>query len=144
MRDERDSGLDDPQFPVDAMRRGYEAVNRRDFAGMVESFDPDIVWHDAPEIPGASVYRGPSRIASAIEGFLDVWEEVRLEIEELIPIDDRVVAVVGFHVRGRGSKVPLDGIVVHVWTWREGKAVRMEAFLSKEQALEAVGRHSRA
>jgi hypothetical protein len=29
---------------------------------------------------------------------------------------------------------------VHVWTWRGGKAVRMDAFLSKEQALEAVGR----
>lgn len=144
MPDERDTRLDDPALPVEAMRRGYEAVNRRDFAAMVESFDPDIEWYDAPEMPGAGVYHGPSRIASVIENFLDVWDEVRLELEELIPIDDRVVAIVGFHMRGRGSKVPLDGVVAHVWTWHQGKTVRMDAFLSKEQALDAVDRHSRA
>jgi ketosteroid isomerase-like protein len=56
---------------------------------------------------------------------------------------DSMVAVVAFHVRGRGSKIPLDGVVAHVWTWRDGKAVRIQAFMSKEEALEAVDLQSR-
>jgi ketosteroid isomerase-like protein len=146
MPGEADSAPTDTRTAIDAMRRGYEAVNRRDFATMVESFDPDVEWRDSPELPGAGVYRGRKRIVAEIESFLDVWEELRIEIVEVVPVDDRLVAVVGFHARGRGSKVPLEGAVAHVWTWRDGKAVRLQAFMTKEKALEALaaeGRRSR-
>jgi ketosteroid isomerase-like protein len=134
-----DSAPTDTRRAADAMRRGYEAVNRRDFATMVESFDPDVEWQDAPQFPGSGVSRGPERIVAEIESFLEIWEELRLELVEVIPVDDRFVAVVDFHVRGRGSKLPLEGAVAHVWTWRDGKVVRMQAFMSREEALAAIG-----
>jgi ketosteroid isomerase-like protein len=142
MPGEADSAPTDTQLATAAMRRGYEAVNRRDFATIVESFDPDVEWRDAPELPGSGVYRGPERIVAEIKSFLEIWEEIRIELVEVIPVDDRLVAVVGFHVLGRGSRVPLEGSVAHVWTWRDGKAVRLQAFMSKEQALEALGARS--
>jgi uncharacterized protein len=133
-----DSPPTDARLASDAMRRGYEALNRRDFTTMVESFDPDVEWHDAPQLPGSGVYRGPERIVAEIESFLEIWEEFRIELVEVIPAGDRLVAVAGFRVRGRGSKLPLEGTVAHVWTWRDGKVVQMQAFMSREEALEAL------
>jgi ketosteroid isomerase-like protein len=51
---------------------------------------------------------------------------------------DRVLTLT--HMRGRGR----DGIEVvlemgHLWTFRDGRIARMEAFADPQQALEAVG-----
>jgi ketosteroid isomerase-like protein len=144
MRGERDSLLADRQLAIENLRRGYEAVNSRDFATMAESFDPEIEWRNAPEMPGSGIYHGSSKVVAEIKSFLDVWEDFRVELQEVIPVDDRAVAVVRFHVRGRGSKIPLEGVVGHIWTQRNGKAVRLEAFMTKEQALDAAGLRSSA
>ena len=41
--------------------------------------------------------------------------------------------------RGRGSGVTVDTEGAHVWTLRDGKVVRLEAFADRAKALAAVG-----
>jgi ketosteroid isomerase-like protein len=41
--------------------------------------------------------------------------------------------------RGRGSAVEIDAQWAHVWTFREGKATRVEGFLDRRDALAAAG-----
>ena len=59
--------------------------------------------------------------------------------EEYIGVGDRVVVVVRFVGRGRESGFPIDERLCHVWTLREGKAVRMEVHSGREEGLRAAG-----
>jgi hypothetical protein len=60
-------------------------------------------------------------------------------IAELIDADDHLVAVTCVRGRARGSSAAVvSPIVPWVWTIRDGQAVRMEMFASKEEALAAL------
>jgi ketosteroid isomerase-like protein len=52
---------------------------------------------------------------------------------------DQVVEVIRLSARGKGSGVPLDRLDAMVWSLRDGKAVRLDYFGSRTEALEAVG-----
>jgi len=69
----------------------------------------------------------------------DPFDDVRMEIEELIEADDETVVVV-FHIRARGkaSGAPVEMRLAHVITVRDGKAVRMKAYLDPEEARRAA------
>ena len=41
--------------------------------------------------------------------------------------------------RGKGSQVEVDSLGAHLWTLRDGMAVRLEVFSSREKALAAAG-----
>jgi ketosteroid isomerase-like protein len=53
--------------------------------------------------------------------------------------DDRVVVPFRFRAIGRSSGVPVDLFLVHVWTLRDGLAIRCETYENSPEALEAVG-----
>jgi ketosteroid isomerase-like protein len=52
---------------------------------------------------------------------------------------DLVVVLARYTGRGKGSGVEVDTEGAHVWTLRDGKAVRLEIFADRIRALEAVG-----
>jgi ketosteroid isomerase-like protein len=58
--------------------------------------------------------------------------------EELIDAGDQIVAVIHFRGRGRASGIEVDARSYSVYTVRNGKTVRMEEFIEREEALEAV------
>jgi ketosteroid isomerase-like protein len=98
----------------------------------------DIEVHDH-DLPDAGDYRGHAGYARWLEDWADVWSEYSLDTEEFIDAGDRVVVVFRLKATGRGSGVTVerrDGMVV---TLRDGLAVRVDYYNSREQALEAVG-----
>ena len=58
---------------------------------LVEFFDPEIEWHDAPSLPGSAVYRGHEALRRHIEDYLDAWADSGFEIEEIRSAGDRVL-----------------------------------------------------
>ena len=58
---------------------------------------------------------------------------------DFIDAGDRVVAVLHVYAKGRHSGVDVERLDGAVWTLRGGKAVRLDYYGSREQALEAVG-----
>jgi len=71
--------------------------------------------------------------------YLEAWEYFRLEPREYIPVDDRVVVVIHAFGRGRGGGVAIEHDLAHVWTFRDGLAVRHASFSGRAEALAAVG-----
>jgi ketosteroid isomerase-like protein len=70
----------------------------------------------------------------------DVWEQTSYEPEEIVDLgDDRFLVLVRVRNRGQASGIELDAEIAHVWTVKEGLAVRMQQFISREAAREAVG-----
>ena len=109
-----------------------------------ENMDPQIEvrWHDRQTYPDAPQHvRGVPEVISFTEQYRSTWDELALELLEVIeaPADDRVVVFVRQSGRGRESGVP---IVIHFFellTIRDGKLRKMEFFRHRADAFEAAG-----
>ena len=125
---------------VELARKGYEAFAERDLDAVFELFDPEIEAHDPPEMPDATVHRGHEAVRRDWERTYDVFEEFSVEVEELLDYGDDVIVHLRYRGRGAESGADVDASMAHVWTVRDGKAIRLRQFLDANQALEAVRR----
>ena len=126
---------------VEGVRRIFDAVNRDDLDAFVSEFHPDAEA-DMSESSGpySGIYRGRDQIRPFWQTFLDAWEEVRWNEEEIIEVDEeRLIAVNRVHARGRGSGIEVIATGAQLWTIKEGKAARMKLYESKAEALAAAG-----
>jgi ketosteroid isomerase-like protein len=125
---------------VELVRKLLEVYNERSFEENVDLIDPDIVWDmSRVELPDGTSYTGPWEFRN----FFNAWEEgfasEHMEAEEMLDAGDRVVVMVHHRGRGRLSGIEVDQRFAMVWTLRAGRAVRMDMYPTREEALEAVG-----
>jgi ketosteroid isomerase-like protein len=67
------------------------------------------------------------------------FESIRIEVEELLAADDRVVVISRQHAVGRTGHTPIVVQVVEVWTIRDALLAKRHTFSTPDEALEAVG-----
>jgi ketosteroid isomerase-like protein len=120
---------------IDLVRGIIEALNRGDVDGMLERMDPDFEWRPLEASPVAREYRGREEVRRYVEDWLATFESLRLDLEELTEIGDRVLVVVRGHGRGRASGVQLDSRFCQVWTVGPGAAIAMEEHSTREEGL---------
>jgi ketosteroid isomerase-like protein len=135
---------------VALVRRNYEAINSIDrssvdFVDPEEeapdlwgSLAPDFELHGRPDVPDSQVYRGREASKDFWRMLQDVFSELRWEPGEItdlghaVVVESRIVAV------GRGSDVPIEADETDVFWFRDGRIVRLQAFPTKAEALEAA------
>jgi ketosteroid isomerase-like protein len=123
------------------VRHGYEAWNRGDIEGVVAFLDPEIEWRGYTHIPESGTLHGRDEVKAWLERFLDAWQQLDIEVTELIDSDEWVVALVRFRGFGKGSGVPVEGGTdAHVWTVQDGRIVAVTLYQGTQEALEAIGR----
>jgi uncharacterized protein len=122
---------------VEALKRGYAALNRGDLSVVLELLDPEIEWHEPSPSPDAGTHRGRESFERFLRGWLESFDEFRVEPERIVERDDRLIAVVRQTGKGRSSGAHVDARLAHVWTVGDDKAVRWEAFGDPEEALRA-------
>jgi uncharacterized protein len=129
------------QENVELIRGGYEAFNRGDVEDAITALAaPDSEFITAGAMPGIEdVYRGADGFRRFLRFYWETFDDPRVEVHELVDAGDKVVACVTNHGRGKQSGVAVDWKQWAVWTLREGKAVRGQAFLTEAEALEAAG-----
>ena len=123
---------------VEAVSRGYAAFQRRDVDAILAEMVEDCEFHDTGII-GSTVHQGPAAIGRYLRAVFRNWSDFGVDVEELIPVGDHVVAVVRLRGTGAISGVSVVARFDHVWTLREGKGVRWVAYGTREEAIEAVG-----
>ena len=111
---------------MELVRAIYERFRSGDLEGGFSLLDPEIVVHDRPEIPDPQVYRGHQGVLDSLGTSFADFDSVDIVPEEFVDAGDRVVVVFRFQGIGRESGVPIDERLCHVWTVRDGRAVRME------------------
>ena len=131
-----DSG--DREATLDALRAGYELVNRDGVSAWLECMDPQIEWTEGEEVPERHVYRGHEGVLRQQERFEEAWESFRIEPLDFAGSGDKLVVIVDLWGRGRGSGAEVEARAAHVWEFREGKAVRFEIYGDPEKALRDV------
>jgi uncharacterized protein len=123
------------QAEVETLKRGYAALNRGDLSVVLELLDPEIVWHEPAPSPEAGAHRGRDSFVSFLRGWLESFEEFRVEPERVAERGDELVVIVRQSGIGRSSGLHVEARLAHVWTVADGKAVRWEAIADPDAAL---------
>jgi len=98
----------------------------------------DVEVHDH-DILDAGEYRGHAGFGRWLEDWGSAWSEYSIEPRDYIDAGERVVAVIGVRAIGRGSGVAVKREDALVWLVRGGKALCLDYYNTKPQALKAVG-----
>jgi len=125
---------------VEIVRRATEAYSRGDLDEALASWSADAVldWSNSRGLE-AAVVRGRDEIRAYMEQFLEAFEEVRIELEDVFEADEGVVIAENLaYFRGR------DGIEVtarSAWviTLQNGCQTSLTLYQSKADALKAAG-----
>ncbi len=136
---------------MEIVRRNFEVVNS---IGTTTSFvdpedlapdlwarlAPEFELHQRSDIPDARIFRGREESKEFWRMIQQVFAEIRWEPTEIIDLGDAIVATSRIVARGRGSEVPVELDEFDVFWFRDGMLTRLQAFATKEEALEAAGR----
>jgi ketosteroid isomerase-like protein len=133
------------QGNVEAVRAVYERYSSGDFRSAADLLDQHVVLVLDP-VFAASLFASPvddafygiAAVATFTRGFLED-ARVTMEAEEIVAVGDSVLVSVHQRMTGKKSGVPLESRYFSVWSFRGGKAIRIESFGERTDALEALG-----
>lgn len=120
------------------IRDAIDAINRGDVDGFLARTHADFEWTVLEASPLAGTYRGHEEVRAYVEEWTDTFADVRLEIEELVAMDDRVLAVVMGSGWGKASGVEVENRFCQLWTVSDGVPTRMREYPTREDALAAA------
>ena len=123
---------------VESLRNAYEALNEGDIERALAVLDEDAEWCEHSDLPEAGLYQGRAAIREFLEEFLESWQDFHQETEELIPGDGRVLIMLRSKVRGKGSGIAVEGEYAHLWTMKDGRGTRVDAYFDRQEGLRAL------
>jgi ketosteroid isomerase-like protein len=97
----------------------------------------DFEWHDAPDFPDGAIYRGAAAVTDHFAELERTLGDMRVEVLELAPLRDEVLAVLRVHVDGSLSGLAIDGPIFERIRLRGGKLARIRLFLDRAAAVSA-------
>ena len=129
------------QENVDLAWRAAQAWNDGGVDALVEYLDADVEWLPPRESMEPGIYRGHDGVRDYLGRLAEIFGDWHVEPLEVIDVDDeRVIAAVRSIARSGHSEVEINAD----WAWlftvgANKKAIRVETFTDKAQALKAVG-----
>jgi ketosteroid isomerase-like protein len=113
--------------------RAYAAFARGDIEEAVADLHPDVEWIEPDEFPNGGRRQGPAAVAEYLRASFDGWSELRSQ-PTAYRRGEQIVIV--HHVSGRlrdgGTN---EATVADVFTVRDGRVVRMQAYADPAEAL---------
>jgi ketosteroid isomerase-like protein len=125
------------QQNVETIQSLYEGWRRGDMG--LDKFDPEIAMIESSTLPGAVSAFGIDAVERYMASFAKYWDEIRFEPQEYLDAGEQVVVVARLVGRGKTSGVAVTRTWAYVWTLRDGKALRMDGYAERSEALKAVG-----
>ncbi len=119
------------QENVEIVRRLFEAVKRRDLAGVLAAYDLEIVIREADSLPYGGVYRGHEGAIKHGEGYVGTWANRQTSAEEKLSptfLDAGDYVVVLWRQRAADGTGNFDSSAASVYKLRSGKIIESEMF----------------
>jgi len=122
---------------LDLIRAGFAAHNRGDLDALMQVYDPDVVF----ETLLLGTHHGNEAIRLIYEENQKTLSGYDVEPVELIETGDQVVAVAQVTGVGPSSQIAMDDSdrFAFLFTIKNGRVVREQAFRNREEAIEAAG-----
>jgi ketosteroid isomerase-like protein len=125
---------------LELLRRGFEHVGRTgEF--LPETVHPNFVW-DTTTFRGGMM---PTRCVGVDEAnewlarWLEGFENWSLDVEEILEAGEQVVTIVRQRATAKLGGPEVEMRFAQVWTFRDGRATRMEMYADRAEALKAAG-----
>ena len=122
---------------VDLVREAFDAFMRGEVDRALESADPDIICVRAPPIPDPQTYHGIDGVLQMYADWTTDFDDFEMESVEFAEVGDRVIVEMINRGTGKASGVVVDGRFWFAYTLAGGKVVRLDAYLTKDQAFSA-------
>jgi ketosteroid isomerase-like protein len=92
-----------------------------------EVFDPNVEVRWTPSgIDTFGTTRGIEATREMMRRWFEGLEDVRFEPERFVDLGDQVLVITRMRARGRSSGIEVSDRYGHLWTFRGGKAIRLE------------------
>jgi ketosteroid isomerase-like protein len=127
------------QENVAAVKRLMHAFLGADPGSALDLLDPEVEF-DASARPDGRLWSGHDGVRRAMLEWTGAWEDWSMEIESYLDVDDdRVLFYWREQGTGKGSGVQLQQSGATVVTLRDGRVVRLRAYVDRSEAHAAVG-----
>jgi ketosteroid isomerase-like protein len=130
------------QENVEVATRAIDAWNRCDLVAFLQEWHSDCEWR--PAFPKGtegtgSVFRGHEGIDRAWGAVRVAWTVYRLDVEEARTVGDELLVLGDIFARGARRGIELESPWGAVVRFRDRKLMSAWDWLSREEALKAVG-----
>jgi ketosteroid isomerase-like protein len=126
---------------VELVREGFEALESGGVDELLPFIHPEFEVTTPPALTiEPDTYRGHDGIRRYFDSFYDVMDEIHFLPDEFIAVGERVVVPIRLVARGKETGIEAEQRVFQVWSLRDEKAIRVEVFAAREEALEAAAR----
>jgi ketosteroid isomerase-like protein len=133
------AGRGDAEATLEAARRAYAAFLRGEVALTAPVFDLEFTFEPDPAAPTAGTYRGGDEAQRASERWREPFDDFAWEPSSVELGPDTVLIAGEMSGRGSASGVEVAMTEYHVWTLRDGRALRLQMFFDRGDALAAAG-----
>jgi len=125
---------------VETLRRYVDLLNETGEIP-VELLQPDVEMHMFRGSPIPGPYKGHDGVGRWREDTFDVFQDWRMELDEVVPSGDPdvLVAIHRFVGHMRHTELPSNFPLAVVVRFKDGLIARFEGFRERSEALEAAG-----
>lgn len=121
----------------------YDAFARGDIAYVLGALDPQVEWNEAENFLYAdgNPYIGPQAVLVGVFARLgDEWDGFSVVPERMLTQDDTVACFGRYKGTNKSTGAAVNAQFVHVFTFRDGKAVKFQQYTDTHQFQSAAGR----
>jgi ketosteroid isomerase-like protein len=128
------------QEHLDTVRAAIEHFNRESYLPP-ELYDPEVVFLNIPESPIPGPYYGHEGLLEWRRDLLEVLDEARFEIDDLVDVDESDLVIFRMRLKGRArhTRIAVDIGWTSINWFRDGRICRTEAHTDHADALAAAG-----
>jgi ketosteroid isomerase-like protein len=118
---------------VALVQKGISLWNKRDWEAALEDLHPQIEWRTSGVVPGIDqVYTGHEGAMRFWTTWTELWDEIRIDIEQMTERDDDVLVLARFQARGRDG-VEVDQPVAFEFTSNDvGLLTRFKSYWNRD------------
>src|SRR5467141_3690813 len=122
----------------------YARLGERDYEAVMSYLADDIVWIVADNSPLAdcSPYRGIAEVRSGVfERLTAGFDKLVFDADEVFECNggEKVVALRYYYFRFHGQAEVSKAQVAHIWTIRDGRAIKFQQYLDTLQVKRDAG-----
>jgi ketosteroid isomerase-like protein len=119
---------------VDVVNGAYANFASGDVPAVIAAVDEAVQWDSPGCLPQGGSFTGPAGVGSFFEAVGANWQELKIDIKQLLDAGDEVVAI----GRGQGSLAggdPAGYGFAHVFTIADGKIIRFREYADPDEAV---------
>jgi ketosteroid isomerase-like protein len=99
----------------------------------------DAEWVNPDDAVEPGTRRGADEFNKAIASVFATWDDVHFDTEQVIDNGDQVIALGSLHGHLHASGMVVSAEHGQIWTFRDGRVVRMQWFNTHRETMEAAG-----